>query len=401
MRKGVLISCLLLMVVFVISFSAPAQEKLLIADYLEEALTPLLDFFQNLGYSAVSLSSPLPPIEDLKNDQYRKELALQGNLLLILYERDSLLFAELIDLSLQKEIMALVRKKEDREELVQGIKTKLTQIWNIKPETRIIFPREERGQCFLVTSDLSGKKQNILHVTELGSIEDLSVSPDAQHIGFIMNHGYRKALYLLHLKNRQLSLLTPWEWNDSSFSFAEKERKILFVSEGETEKGIFTMNMDGSSRTILLSKDNPVDSPSLSSDGRQLIYCELVNGQWQLKIKDMWSEKEWVVDFPGHIFQPVFSHDEKNILFIGETNGIQDLYSYQIAEQNFTRLTIDNFPKAHPSPSSDGRWIVFRAQKEHKNWDIFLFDRSRKLTHRLTSSLAQEGNPVFFPYPTH
>ncbi|MGC8777979.1 MAG: TolB family protein [Candidatus Caldatribacteriaceae bacterium] len=404
MKKSILINLIVVFGFFAIMAHARASERLFFADYTQDAgFSSLQDFLTQEGhFSVMPIPEPFLSREETSIPAYWEKLSLLGDLLFIAYERDNLVFVQLIDLHLRQEILSLVRKKENEEKMRQELKEKMRRALSLEPGIKIIFPREENGRFSLVTVDPQGKKETILAPVDFGPIEDLSMSPDAQFLAFTANHGYKKAVYLFHLQDRSFQSLSPWEWNDFSPSFWEKDRKIVFVSERNAKKGIFTMNLDGSRQNLFLEKENPVDYPALSGDGQRFIYCELTGGKWTLRIRDLFSQKEETLDFGGNVLQPAFTPDGRKIVFVGEIDGNYDLYMYSILEKNIVRLTVDNFPKAHPAPSPDGRWIAFRGQKEGNNWDIFVLDLyKRNLLYRLTSSLAREGDPVFTPYPIY
>lgn len=404
MKKSIQIFCTFFLWILILTTGTEASEKLLFVDYTQdEHILSLKDFFAREANLSVTLPpEPLPSREELMTPVYLEKLSSFGNLLFVAYEKDSFIFIELIDLHFRQEILSMVRKKEDGAKMEELVKERMRKILALEPAIKIVFPREENGQFFLLTLDPQGKRESILASADFGPIESLAMSPDGQLLAFAVNQGYRKAIYLFRMQDRTFQLLSPWEWSDTSPSFVEKDRKIVFVSERNTKKGIFTMNLDGSNQSLLFEKGNPVDAPSFSRDGQRFIYCELTGGKWQLKIKNLLSQTEETLDFPGNVFQPVFTFDGQKIVFVGETDGKYDLYTYNVFEGNITRLTVDNFPKAHPAPSPDGRWIAFRGQKEGNNWDIFVLDLyKRNLMYRLTASLAREGDPVFTPYPIY
>ncbi|MEN3186288.1 MAG: hypothetical protein ABDK94_00055 [Atribacterota bacterium] len=390
--------------ILIITHQTNASEKLLFLDYTQnESILSLKEFFAHEANLIVVVPpEPLPPQEEITKPVSLEKLASLANLFFVAYEKDSLLFVELIDLHFRQEILSMVRKKEEGKTMEATLKEKMRKILALEPEIKIIFPRETNGQFLLLAIDPQGKREVLLTSFLFGPAEGLTMSPDGQFLAFVANQGHKKAIYLFAMQERAFQCLSPWEWSDASPSFSERDRKIVFVSERNTKRGFFTMNLDGSNQRLLFEKENPVDAPSFSRDGQRFIYCELTGGKWQLKIKNLLSQTEETLDFPGNVFQPTFMFNGQNIVFVGEINGMYDLYLYSVFERNITRLTVDNFPKAHPAPSPDGRWITFRGQKEGNNWDIFVLDLyKRNLIYRLTSSLAQEGDPVFTPYPIY
>ena len=71
-------------------------------------------------------------------------------------------------------------------------------------------------------------------------------------------------------------------------------------------------------------------------------------------------------DVPS-ITNPEWSPDGKYIVFSGLSNGISDLFLFDMNTEKITRLTDDFYSNIHPSWSPDGSQIVFATEKINKN----------------------------------
>jgi hypothetical protein len=88
-----------------------ASEKILFADYtLDAGFSSLQDFFsRELHLSVTPLPEPSPSYQEITTSQYWEKLSSFAHLLFVAYEKDTLVFVELIDLHLRQEILSLVR----------------------------------------------------------------------------------------------------------------------------------------------------------------------------------------------------------------------------------------------------------------------------------------------------
>jgi Tol biopolymer transport system component len=66
-----------------------------------------------------------------------------------------------------------------------------------------------------------------------------------------------------------------------------------------------------------------------------------------------------LTSYPGREFQPSFSPDGSQVVFIWERDGSSDIYIKQIGVEEPTPLTRDSLRENSPAWSPDGLWIAF------------------------------------------
>lgn len=397
MKKVKIIVIIVLMVLF-ISVSEGKERALFIDSTSSQVFTPLRSFLERgERWEWIEISPALQGAEglDFSELQEKCDFLFRG------YERDDLLFFEVVDLKTSSKILALVRKKEDEDYMLEELKEKLAREFTFHREIKIIFVREEYGKSSIIFSDIEGRRQIPVYTTEEAYIESPLLSPDTRYLIFVLDRGWGKGIYRLNLENGKVETLSVTDFKDYSPALSSRGHKIAFVSERKNKQSIFQMNIDGSSQEPLIEKDNLLQWPAFSPDDRYLAYCELINGQWSLKLHDLLTQEEKDFDFPLNVKQPVFALGGKRIIFVGEEGGNSDIYLLDLVNQNLTRLTYDNSPKENPFPSPDNNWVAFSSQKEGNNWDIFLLDMMKGTTKRLTSSWGRETHPSFSPFPVY
>ncbi|MDI3543716.1 MAG: TolB protein [Candidatus Atribacteria bacterium] len=393
--KKLEIIALIIVVVLFISISEGKEKALFLDSTSSQVFTPL--------YSFLERSSRWEWVEAPSNSEENSSLSeLQDEDVLLFrgYEKEDLLFFEVIDLQTSNKILGLVRKKEDQNYMIEELKEKLAQEFSFHREIKILFVREEYGKSSIILSDIEGKKQIPIYTTEEGYIESPILSFDTRYVIFVWDKGWGKGIYRLNLENKKVEELSVAGFNDYSPTISSRDQ-IVFVSERKNKPSILKMNKDGSSQKPFIEKDNPLNWPAFSPDSRSLAYCELIDGKWSLKLYDFLTQEEETFDFPLNVKQPVFTPSGGRLIFVGEEKGRGDLYSLDLVNQNLTRLTYDNYPKEKPAPSPDGRWVAFSGAAEGNNWDIFLLDMNKGTVNRFTSSWSRETHPYFSPSPVY
>lgn len=94
--------------------------------------------------------------------------------------------------------------------------------------------------------------------------------------------------------------------------------------------------------------------------------------------------------------EPVWSPDGKQIVFVSDEGGTQDLWRVEISGKNLRPLTRDLFPDASPAWSPDGKFLVYSSFREGL-WGIYLFDLLREKEMPLLVGGENRTTPVWSP----
>ena len=150
-------------------------------------------------------------------------------------------------------------------------------------------------------------------------------------------------------------------------------RSVIFLSS----RDIFSIDLyladanSGEVITKLLSAEtNPHfdalrfinSSGSWSPDGRKFAFVTYVKGDDELAILDIASrdiEQQIHINGVGELSNPNWSPDGGSIVFSGSAGGISDLYTVELASRKVQRLTNDRNADLQPVWSPDGKTIAF------------------------------------------
>ena len=156
--------------------------------------------------------------------------------------------------------------------------------------------------------------------------------------------------------------------------------RIAFLSNGNWKRGeLFIDLWLADARTgkrikrLVESTTNPnfeelrllYSQSSFSNDGRTLAFTAQREGKDVLYLMDVAKASIRArLDLPvDAVISPVWSPDDKQLIFSGTRGGISDLYIVDANGKNLRQLTNDKYGDLQPSWSPDGRRIAFASDR--------------------------------------
>lgn len=187
-------------------------------------------------------------------------------------------------------------------------------------------------------------------------------------------------------------------------NLAPDGRSMVYLSTVEGVYQIFEMDLEsGETRQITFEAGNK-SSPSISPDGRRILFSRVVNGHESVWVMDRNGDNQVLLfgSTSGAGWDPVWSPDGSQILFLSERSGRPELYSMRADGSEVRQIT--NMPglRGRGDWSPDGRFIAAFAGE---TWDreIILMapDGSNvdELTdggNNLSPSFSPDGNWIAF-----
>ncbi|MEO1135583.1 MAG: hypothetical protein AAFW68_03095 [Pseudomonadota bacterium] len=101
--------------------------------------------------------------------------------------------------------------------------------------------------------------------------------------------------------------------------------------------------------------------------------------------QDQREEQPSIVNF----FHPVWSPDGSKLAFDANLDGDQDIYVYDFADGQKTKLTHNQYADAHPYWSKDGKQLVFESNRDG-NYEIYTMNADGASQRRITDSPTNE-----------
>ena len=120
-----------------------------------------------------------------------------------------------------------------------------------------------------------------------------------------------------------------------------------------------------SGKTQRLTRHSSIDTaPTLSPDNRNLVFVSDRTGREQIYMRDMESGSIYRLTFDGFSnSDPVWSPDGTRIVFSRSVNGRNQIFLMDPFGDDYQQLTFGRFDSEKPTWSPDGRQIVFAADR--------------------------------------
>lgn len=281
---------------------------------------------------------------------------------------------------------------------------------------RNVLQKQPTQQQIQKIMELTGE---IFHVTQLTrSQADCSspvYSPDGKKIVYVcLEQGFIGKIYIMNADSKdkkEPKLLTPENYSDFTPSFSPDGEKIIFGSfqrnsragitneEDFSKAGIYTMDIDGKNRKLLIKNSLLRSNPKYSPDGSKIIY-EIeseVGRQIVIANSDGSNPRKLFPESKNSNGWADFSPDGKRVVFTSTREGNLEIYSVNIDGSNKIRLTQNTATDYMPAYSHDGTKIAFVSDRINENPEIYIMNADGKAQQRLTNSKGEDVNPSFSP----
>lgn len=196
-------------------------------------------------------------------------------------------------------------------------------------------------------------------------------------------------IYFMDLNNGKVNHLTAHEADDWYPALSEKGNKMVFVSERDDMRevafhekwsDIYIQDLNDASVIRLTQNEADDSSPSLSADGKWIVFTSNRTGSYQLYRMNINGKLvEQLTFMNGNLGSPHFSHDGKKIAFFADVNGNYDIFMMESNGKNMEQITDDPAQDCYPSFSSDRRKIIFHSNRTGK-YQLYWIDLMNPLT---------------------
>ncbi len=193
----------------------------------------------------------------------------------------------------------------------------------------------------------------------------------------------------------------------------ESQGEVIYMSPANGYLAIYRKRLDGGKprsivtggRSADLESFHPFDSRMDASRRGILLFVARHGDRDALVIWDLKRNKlagRYQFDHLVSLLSPMWMPDRKSIVFSGlSESGVSDLYRVRIPDGTLEPLTRDHFQDLDPSPSTDGRRIVFASDRTSGGREgavnLFMLDLAARRIVQLTRGSWVDEAPSWGP----
>lgn len=245
----------------------------------------------------------------------------------------------------------------------------------------------------------------VRHFTEVPptDLEDTEpdFSPDGTLLGFIRWHASGVAnVYVVPVSGGEPKRLTFDNLKIEGLTWEPDNRHLVFSSNRGGPFGLWRVDIDGGPAERVPQAGRSAFTPSLSRDGRQLVYEEWTGATniFSVDIAAPRTQSSPITATTRLSWNPAASPDGKWVAFASDRSGSSEIWVTDRKGEQALKLTAFGGPyTSGPSWSPDGKRILFDSPAVDGNFDIYEVDAQGGAPQRLTTSPAVDRFAHFSP----
>lgn len=213
------------------------------------------------------------------------------------------------------------------------------------------------------------------------------------------------------IKEQGVQLMTTNASTNSEINTKKKERKLLFISNREyyltspTRYDLYASNDDGSNLARLTYTGN-AGRGSWSANGQHIAFAAGATNNRDIYVLNANGHGlRNITNTPGYDEDwPEWSVTGNQLIFssrwdftTGTALSNHEIFSYNMENSSFTRLTIRAQDDKWPTYSPDGNRIAFQSNPIGGNTDVFVMNADGSNVIQLTTHTALDQMPAWSP----
>lgn len=281
----------------------------------------------------------------------------------------------------------------------------ITSIFSNKPKGIIVFTSDETGYNEIVSFDLaSGDFQRLTSNT--ANNQNPACIDSTGKIGFLSDRGGDGIfnIYVMDKNGKNVEKIGDGLEDGVQSPNWSNDGKMILVAmapdcsteEYSCNPDIFSMDADGSHLEQLTDSQGADWTPMWSPDDRKIVFFSDDDGDSEIYVMYADSARvEQLTDNDGFDGFPRWSPDGKSILFVSDRDGYDwDLYLMDADGGNVVAITANTTNDFNPSWSPDGKWITFVSDKDG-DYEIYIIDSQGENLERITDNSDIDTDPVW------
>ncbi|SMF60129.1 TolB protein [Alteromonadaceae bacterium Bs31] len=144
--------------------------------------------------------------------------------------------------------------------------------------------------------------------------------------------------------------------------------KILYVEDmnkpGTSRYRLVVADADGARPKVLFTSNEPLLSPTWSSDMKQVAYVSFETSRPAIFRQNLVTGvREQLTDFRGLNGAPAWSPDNSKLALVLSKDGDPEIYTLEIATRKLTRITRHFAIDTEPNWTTDGKGLIFTSNR--------------------------------------
>ncbi len=248
---------------------------------------------------------------------------------------------------------------------------------------------------YIRPADGSAKSSRVIGATNASAL-DPAISPDGKKIMYVVEPGLREVTistrtFVQHSTGSG-DTNPSWSWDGKLITFAGHRDRDKSGNDLE----IRTDGLKSSSTSVPLTDNDVMDhDPVFTPDDKSIVYVQGEGDDRELKLIDIASKS--ITDLTNDSFadeDPAVSPDGTEVVFASKRgNGTEyDLFILNLATLEITALPTMAGDEHDPSWSPGGRYIVFSGGEDGSK-DLFILDLADMSTTAFTTAAGSDLTP--------
>lgn len=281
------------------------------------------------------------------------------------------------------------------------------------------YDGDEQWDIFLV-SPKTGKVVNVTQTREIAELNP-TWSPDSRYLAYEVkpktSATYEIDVYDMVMREvKQITTNTPQDKGNSNPIWTKDGKFIVYTQEQAkgTDSNLFIAEVATGHSTLLTPHEGEqrFSADDVSPDGKRvLLTSNAANGYDNIGLLDIATKKiEWLTKDKWEIRGGGFSPSGKQLTFIANVDGNEEIYLHEVATGKSTALPIAkglNQPVGgHSSFTPDGQRLLYDHNGPTAPGDLWVYHlatgKSQQITHSLVAGVRSEDlvEPYLVHYPS-